>query len=298
MNQARRPHSLITAFVFLSIFLGADAAGAQPPERVEPRQSQPPPSITVSQDARETRQALEAILKRLPPAVGRALRIEPSLMRNESYLATYPTLAVFLQQHPEVANTPGYYLENVSAGFWEPPRQLDPRTSAINMWRNFIEGVAMLTVFGVITAGVLWLARAALQHHRWSRSFKAQTALQNKVLDRFTSNEDLLAYINTPGGRQFVDLLPQPAEPARPAFSPFSRILWSVQIGLVLAAGAVGLIFVSRRLIEEVAQVFFAAGVLVLALGIGFVVSAAASLLLSRRLGLLGPAAPREQSNA
>jgi hypothetical protein len=40
--------------------------------------------VTVSQDARETRQELEAILKRLPPGVGRVMRMDPSLMRNQS----------------------------------------------------------------------------------------------------------------------------------------------------------------------------------------------------------------------
>lgn len=299
MPQARRWRSAFTLFVCLSVFGTAGAAAArQPAPNVErPAQPQPPPQVTVSRDASETREEFESILKRLPPTVGRVLRTDPSLMRNQSYLATYPTLSAFLQQHPEVVSSPAYYLENVNIGLWSVPRPVDPRTNALNMWENFIEGLAMMIVFAVITGGILWLVRTALRHHRWSRSFKAQIAMQNKILDRFTSNEDLLAYINTPGGRQFVDLVPQPAEPARPAFSPFSRILWAVQIGLVLAAGAVGLIFVSRRLIEEVGQVFFAAGVLALALGVGFVISAAASLLLSQRLGLLASPAVREHSS-
>jgi hypothetical protein len=288
-----------TAIILLAVPGVPRGASAQTPgQGVERPTPAPQAPIAVSQDARETREQFEGILRRLPPAVGRVLRTDPSLMRNQSYLATYPTLAAFLQQHPEVANAPGYYLENVSAGFWEPARPADPRTAAINMWRDFIEGLAIGAVFTVITLGFLWLVRIALQHHRWNRTFKAQTALQNKLLDRFTSHEDLLAYINTPGGRPIADLMPQPAEAARPLFSPFSRILWSVQIGLVLSAGAIGLILVSGRVVEEVAQMFLAAGVLALALGIGFVVSAAASLLLSQRLGLLGPPAPREHSNA
>ena len=76
-----------------------------------------------------------------------------------------------------------------------------------------------------------------------------------------------------------------------------SRILWSLQAGIVLAVAALGVLFVSGRVIEEIAQPLFALGVLVLALGSGFIVSAAASFLLSRRLGLLEtPAAPREHT--
>jgi hypothetical protein len=81
------------------------AAAAQSPQPVEPSSpaQQTATSVTISQDARETRQEFEAILKRLPPAVGRVFRTDPSLMRNQSYLVTYPALASFLQQHPEVA---------------------------------------------------------------------------------------------------------------------------------------------------------------------------------------------------
>ncbi len=65
----------------------------------------------------------------------------------------------------------------------------------------------------------------------------------------------------------------------------------------MLATGGLGTLFVSSRVIDEISQPLFALGVLVLALGAGFVVSAAASFILSRRLGLLDPPnAPREQT--
>lgn len=289
--------SLFVATVVSVLAMIAVPAGAQNAPQVE--QPAPPATIALSQDARETRQELEAVLKRLPPSVGRVLRTDPSLMRNQSYLTTYPTLAAFLQQHPEVANNPGYYLENITVQFWQGPSTRDPRSEAIMMWRNTIEGLWILLVFLVITAGVLWLVRSALNHRRWNRVFKAQTDMHGKVMDRLTSNEDLLAYIQSPGGRQFLETVALPVEASpRPLFTPHNRIFWSVQAGLVLAALAIGLIFVSNRVIEEVSEVFFAAGVLALALGIGFVASAAASLLLSQRLGLLDPSASREHSRA
>jgi hypothetical protein len=66
----------------------------------------------------------------------------------------------------------------------------------------------------------------------------------------------------------------------------------------VLAVGALGLLYVSNRVIEEVAPVFFAIGVIALAVGIGFIVSAGASFILSQRLGLFEPLAPREHDEA
>ena len=69
-----------------------------------------------------------------------------------------------------------------------------------------------------------------------------------------------------------------------------------MHVGVVLAAGALGLLYVSGRVIAEVSQPLFAVGVLALTIGVGFVVSAGASFLLSRRLGLLEPPVPpREQ---
>ena len=47
-------------------------------------------------------------------------------------------------------------------------------------------------------------------HRRWSRLSKIQTDVHNKLLDRFTSNEDLLAYIQTPVGRKFLESAPIP----------------------------------------------------------------------------------------
>jgi hypothetical protein len=292
--RRRPPLAAIALAGFLGYFTPASAQ--QPVEQAVAQQQSG--QVTVSQDARQTRQELEAILKRFPPAVGRVLRTDPSLMRNQSYLATYPALATFLQQHAEVVNNPGYYLENINTWFWEPPQPRDARAEAISMWRNVMEMIAIGFVFLTITGGVLWLVKSALEYRKWHRTFKIQSEVHTKLLDRFTANEDLLAYIQTPVGRRFLESAPLPVETAAaqpPPAAPFNRILWSVQVGLVLMAGALGLLFISRRVIEEVAQVVLAGGVLALALGVGFVASAAASFLLSRRLGLLSPV-PREHS--
>jgi hypothetical protein len=81
-------------------------------------------------------------------------------------------------------------------------------------------------------------------------------------------------------------------------FAPYSRILWSTQAGLVFAAAGIGLLYVAGQVIEEVSQLLFAVGVLALAVGVGFVVSAVASLLLSQRLGLMTSSATREHSES
>ena len=85
----------------------AAAAQRPAPAAEQPAAARPAPQVVLNeQDSRETRNDFEALLKRFPPSVGRVMRIDPSLMRNEAYLAPYPTIAAFLQQHPDVVQNP------------------------------------------------------------------------------------------------------------------------------------------------------------------------------------------------
>jgi hypothetical protein len=277
------------------------ARGAQRPVAEQPgpaRAAETQVLVTSDQDARETRNDFENVLKRLPPAVGRVMRLDPSLMRNPAYLAPYPALAAFLQSHPAVVQNPGYYLEHIDYEFWNPRQPEDAKTQAIGVWRDMMQGFAILVIFSAVTLALLWILKTLVEYRRWYRTSKVQTEVHTKLLDRFNSNEDLMAYMQTPSGRRFLESAPLPVDgPARAMAAPLSRILWSLQAGVVLATAAIGVLFVSGRVLEELAQPLFGLGVLVLALGTGFIVSAAASFFLSRRLGLLdSPAAPREHT--
>ncbi len=293
----------VLAVAFLTSPFSTPVAAAQQPQAnppVEKGATPPAPGqagtvpVTIAQDARQTREEFEGLLRRLPPPVGRVLRTDPSLMRNQSYLVTYPTLAGFLQQHPEVVNNPGYCLENINTSFWSSPTPPDPTAMAVNMWRNMIEATfVFLGVLGV-TIGVLWLVARSSTIGGGCGSTGRRLELQTKMVDRFPTSEELIAYLRS-GTATPMMVEPQPSgswpRVALPG-TPVNRVLWSVQAGLVLSALAVGLVFVSNRLaIPEIGEVFYTIGVLLLAMGIGFVLSAAASYVLSQRLGILAPKA-------
>src|SRR5580700_206716 len=78
--------------------------------------------------------------------------------------------------------------------------------------------------------------------------------------------------------------------------APLGRILWSVQAGLVLAALGIGLQEVSGHFSDDASQPLHALGVLGIAVGLGFVISAIISFMISRRLGLIEPPASRQES--
>ena len=103
------------------------------------------PARTVStddRDSRETRERLREMLEQYPPSLGEVLRLDPSLLRNENYLATYPRLAGFLAQHPEIAHNPAYFVGEIHAGRWDAP---NPRREALEMWQNVMAGVALFS---------------------------------------------------------------------------------------------------------------------------------------------------------
>jgi len=109
-------------------------------------------------------------------------------------------------------------------------------------------------------------------------------------MDRLTSNEELLAYIQTPAGKRFLESAPIPLDAGpQPMAAPLNRILRSAQTGLVLAFGGIGLFYAFSRLQPEKGdfEPMFVISVLAVALGIGFIISAVVAYVFSQRLGLL-----------
>ncbi len=151
-----------------------------------------------------------------------------------------------------------------------------------------------------------WLIKTLLNHRRWLRLSKVQTEVHNKLLERFAGTNELLAYVQSSPGRRFLEAAPIPVEAApvdRPIGAPLSRILWSVQAGIVLVVGGFGFQYVSGRIIDEVAQGLWTIGVLGVAFGAGFIMAGGFSYVMSRRLGLLDtppplPASERGDSSA
>ena len=266
-------------------------AQAPQPQRgaaARPQVEQPTPLQigTIDISARDTREQFKEVLGLYPPALGRVLKLDPSLMSNEAYITTYPAVANFLKQHPEVARNPGYFLEHV----YVTQDDYRQESAAIRVWNNMMEAVMVIGIIGLIATVLTWLIRTVVDHRRWSRMSKVQADINNKLFDRFSSNEDLLTYIQSPAGRRFLEAGPIVSSPQyRPMNAPSSRILLSVQAGIVIGITALGVLFISGRVIEEVAQPLFAIATIGISLGIGFVVSSAAAYVLSRNMGLIEP---------
>ncbi len=242
---------------------------------------------------KRTRDELTRLLERYPPTLKNVFALDPSLLSNEAYLAPYPALVAFLNNHPEIVRTPSFY---IASSYYREPRQ-ESNSASERMWSRVLENLAIFGGFCMAIGLVTWLIRTALDYRRWNRLTNRQTDVHTKLLDRFTGNEELLAYMKSPAGSRFLESSPIMLDAGpRNVAAPLGRILWSVQAGLVLTAGGVGLNIVGERIPREAAEPIHALGVLGIALGLGFVISAIVSYIISQRLGLIEPAAvPRAE---
>jgi hypothetical protein len=234
------------------------------------------------QDVRET---TRTVLQRYEPSLAQVLKLDPTLLTNESFLARYPDLRALLASYPEVVRSPDYYLGYVS--FPANGSELSPIDRQWNYIRIITEMISVGSVMAGIAFVLLWLVRHFLAHRRWLRSTRLQVEIHNRLMERLQTGEDVRHYLESAATARL--LADNSSLSAGGTASPVSRILLAVQVGVVLASTGVG-ILMAKWYINPVdaasdTMVFF--GIMGLALGLGFALSAAASFGLSRRFGLV-----------
>ena len=261
------------------------------PERPRPKATatQPaasPVDVTVATgNMQKTRGDFHLLLQNHPRLVG-VLYHDPSLLADLDYVKRDgPDVGAFLEQHPEIAQNPEFFLGSDVEGMHDS--RMRARTERESATMRIMDDFWPFMVFVIVTSVLMWLIKVFLDSRRWSRAAKVQAEVHTKLLDKFASSQDLQAYMQTEAGRRFLESAPIPIEPDQKIrmSAPLGRILWSVQVGLILAMGGMALLFV-RTNVPEGIQALTVFGTLGLMLGFGFVLSAGAAYLLSRHLGL------------
>ena len=246
-------------------------------------------------NAQETLRRLQELLQQYPPSLGQVLALDPTLLSNAAYLEPYPALSNFLAQHPEIAHNPAFFL----AQFREYGRRQydynDPKLVAVREIGGALAGLGILIGFITVISTIAWIIRNVIEHRKWLRVSKTHVDTHTRLMERLTSNEELLTYMQSPAGRRFLEAAPIPLDGGpRTLGAPFGRILWSVQAGVVVAALGVGLIYASTRIgasatFSEGELPLLVVGIAAVAIGAGFFISALAAYGLSHRLGLFRP---------
>src|SRR5262245_2065517 len=172
-------------------FLMTAVLSGLPPSRVSAQAPRPPASPAAPQpNALETRGRLEEILTAEPPSLAQVLRLDPTLLTNAEYLAPFRDLRDFLAQHPEVARNPRFYVGDIRSSDRE-----NARTQTINASAEIGVGIGVFLFFMTALGAALHVGRSILEHRRWLHVTRIQTDAHAKLVDRLTSNEDLIAYV-------------------------------------------------------------------------------------------------------
>lgn len=255
------------------------ATGPEAPLSPAPPDAPPPVASASSHDVRNE---FAGLLRQHPQELATILALDPTLLSNEGFLAGYPQLAAFVAEHPEVRRNPRFFLG-----------EFVDRESNVD---KILEPIMIIGVFALIAFALAWFVRTIIEQKRWSRLSRIQTEVHNKILDRFGTSAELLEYVRSPAGTKFLESAPIPLHAEQPTpNTPLARVMWSIQIGVIVAAGAIGMLIVSFRLEKEASAGLFALGAIGLCVGAGFVASALVSIYLSRRLGPSGdPSLPPE----
>jgi hypothetical protein len=290
--MTRIPSVLLLA----ALAVAAPAAAQNPGRTIGPALKPAPPGRVLAAEeanAPETQRRLRELMQQYPPSLAQVMSIDPTLATNQAYLEPYPALAAFLAQHPEIAHNPRYFFGEFRERNYD---YNEPRLAAMRAAQEVLGGIAIMIAFLTAIGTIAWLLRSVIEHRKWQRVSKTHVDTHTRLMERLTSNEDLLAYMQSPAGRRFLEAAPIPIDGGpRMLAAPFGRILWSVQAGVVVAFLGGGLIYASNRLatnstFADAELPLFVIGAAMVAIGAGFFVSAVAAYGLSRRLGLFHPA--------
>src|SRR6266699_1834354 len=129
------------------------------------------------------------------------------------------------------------------------------------------EDLVVIPAFLAFWGFVVWVVFTTVRRYKTT---KLQADIQNKLLDKFGSSEDLLSYVQSEAGKQFVNSLLAEQR------TPYARILWAVQASVLLSFFGCALLFLRSR-VSGGEEGFLVFGTLFVTLGIGFLCSAAAS---------------------
>ena len=287
---------LLSIVLFPACGIAALAQQSRTPART------PTPNTAMSDEDREAMRDRLFSLLRLSPKLTAVLSRDPSLLGDQEYVNRInPDLAQFLQQHPEIARNPEFYL---FADKSRPGMRLEqyvfPETGYHpDVWDRIGNELLPFLVFLVVFSALLWLLRVLNENRRWGKILKLQNEVHTKLLDKFSNNQELMTYMNSEAGKRFLEAAPLPAvsQMALPGKVSLARIFLPLQVGVVVFLLGVAF-FALRGGVPEGQVPFYILGMLGLTLGIGFIISAGLAYFMARHLDLLPQSTAKVEKDA
>lgn len=219
------------------------------------------------------RGALDRFLDSHPEMESDILEYPPKI-DDVNYIHDHPELQAFLDSHPLIKSDPRSFVSPQAYRFQNRRSDMDELFS----W------LVPFAVFICCLLALLAVMRTVLENRRWNKSFKVHEEVHTKLIEKFASGEELRGYMESDAGRRLLEWSPPALETRAPL--AVGRILWSLQAGLILGLGGVGLLAIRSR-VPDAADGLLICGALGLTIGIGFFLSAFFSYAIAKHLGLL-----------
>jgi hypothetical protein len=126
-----------------------------------------------------------------------------------------------------------------------------------------------------------WIVATIVDGMQRRARMKTFTEFYSRLLDRMPSPRDFSEFLQTRGGQRFLDSLQVERG------HPIERVLRALQIGLVALTVGLGCIGADTQVFWGDRGGLRVVGIIIMALGVGFLLSATASFGITKSLGLL-----------
>ncbi len=294
---------VISAVATLFLIAGPGPALVSAQASPATTKAQPSAAPISDQELSDTQEQLIKLL-RMSPTLTSAVASDPSLLSDQEYVnRSNPELGQFLVSHPDVARNPEFYLfsnlnsrdgrrdQALKRAVWPELSQAQGVPFNPNL-HEVVGDIAGVTAFACFLAALIWLIRQFLENRRWSRIFKLQSEVHGRLIEKFSSTQELASYMGTEAGRRFLEAAPIPVgfENEQRMPNAVARVLTPFQIGVVLVLLGCGLLFLRGASADlNIPMLIF--GTVILMPGVGFILSAGITWVMAGRLGLLSDSA-------
>lgn len=141
---------------------------------------------------------------------------------------------------------------------------------------NNSEDIALIIIIPIMMLFWAWVVWVILE---W-RKIRHKSVLQSKIVDKFSTAQELNDFLQSQEGNKFLDFL------KFNGFAPRDKILSSLTRGVILSFLGIALIIIGQIFPEEM-RIISAFGIAVFALALGYLISTFISYKLIKKWGII-----------
>jgi len=138
------------------------------------------------------------------------------------------------------------------------------------------EDIALIIIMPIMLVFWAWVVWVILE---W-RKIRNKSKLQSQIVDKFSTAQELNDFLQSQEGNRFLNFLKFNGR------APREKILSSLTKGVILFFLGIALIIIGQIFIGEM-KYFNAVGIVIIAIGLGFLISTFISYKLSKKWGII-----------